>query len=256
MDSFDLEFWISGGRIVDRPTKPNGEPVSERQLLHASDFVKLQTGTSGTRIEWVMFSANWSSLIFVIDFMMSCTAPITLRYFNVGWFEETLGTAESARDRIEAIMAKSDIRFAQRAYTEEYDPVSHDMPEKLRASFESMAAPDDWAVICSVDTDREVVTVEHVGSDSALGQIWGVSPVSYPCQTGHSYDRIVSRTYYDALKSGKPVYDHVLAAMIRPEGDVIWVGYKRLVFPETKLVNGFGRVKVVSQLGPVDIKLV
>ncbi len=255
MDVFDVEFWIDSGKVVDRPEKPDGALLSDRQLLHTQDLIKIETGPRGTRAHWITFGRNWSSLVYLSDFIMTCAAPVTLRYFNAGWFEETLSTTEAARDRIQAIMSKSDIRFAQRTYTESYDPVSHEMPEKLRQAYESQQTPDDWSVICAIDTEREIVNVEHVGKDSALGKIWGVSPVSYPCQTGHSYDRVVSRSYFTAIQQGRPLYDHVLAAMVRPDGEVSWLGYRRLIFPETKVVNGFGRVRVVSELGPVDIKL-
>ncbi|MCA0434180.1 MAG: hypothetical protein LCH46_13060 [Proteobacteria bacterium] len=235
--------------------KPDGSAYTDRHLLHAMSMVKIESNNSGTRIEWIMFGSNWSSLMFLGDFVVTCAAPVTLRYFNAGWFEETLSTAQAARDRIEELLSKADVRFNERTYVESYDPVTHLMPEKLRRAFENASAPEDDAVICAVDTVHEQISVEHVGKESALAQVWGVSPVSFPCQTGHSYDRAVSRHYYEVVRTGKPLYDHVLAAMVRPDGEVTWLGYKRLIFAEPKVINGFGRVKVISEIGPVDIKL-
>ena len=37
--------------------------------------------------------------------------------------------------------------------------------------------------------------VARVGPQSTIAKLWGVSPVSYPCLTGHSYDQAVSRVY-------------------------------------------------------------
>jgi hypothetical protein len=77
-----LELWLEKGAIRSRPTKPDGSGISDRKLLHDFGLVKLETGAEGTRITWVMFGANWSSLIFLSDFMVTCVGPMTLRYFN------------------------------------------------------------------------------------------------------------------------------------------------------------------------------
>ena len=63
---------------------------------------------------------------------------------------------------------------------------------------------------------------------------------------------LVGATY---VAGGKPHYDHVLAALVRPDGEVGWIGYQRIILPEGEVQNGVGRVKVISDLAPVDIKL-
>lgn len=252
---YDFEIWIKDGSICPRPTRADGAAISDRRLLHEFNFVKLESGQAGTRVHWVMFGANWSSLIFMNDFITTCTAPVTLRYFNAGWFEETLESAVDARSRLDVLLSKSDVRFNERTYVVPFETDVKKLPNRLRQALEDASAVDSLAVTCTVDTEREVIKVDQVGQDSALGRIWGVSPVSFPCQTGHSYDRVVSRHYYHVLHTGKPHYGHVLAAMVWPDGEVGWIGYQRLIIPESKVVNGLGRVKVVSELGPVDIKL-
>jgi hypothetical protein len=255
MDNTETEFWIENGVIIPRPKKPDGSVLSDRFLLHAQSLVRLDTSSKGTIIRWVMFGSNWSSLFFLNDFIMACTGPITLRYFNAGWFEETVSSCEAARQRLETLTCKSDIRFAQRTYVEKFDTKTPSISPKLKSVIESSAIEDKDAVVCHIDIDREITTIENVGDNSALAKVYGISPVSFPCQTGHSYDRVVSRSYYEAVKSGRPIYDHVLASMVRPDGEVTWMGYQRLIVPEAKKMTGSARVKVVSELADVDIKL-
>ena len=251
----NLELWIDKGTFCQRPTRPDGGFISDRKLLHEHSLVKLETGPSGTSVSWVMFGANWASLYFLTEFISTCVPPVTLRYFNAGWFEETMDSVVDARRRLEELLAKSDVRFAERAYVASFDPKPEGMSERLRKALEQGPGTDDSAITCVIDTNRELVTVESVGRDSLVAKIWGVSPVSFPCQTGHNYDRIVSRSYFDVLQSGKPHYDHVLAALVRPDGEVGWIGYQRIILPEGEVQNGVGRVKVISDLAPVDIKL-
>jgi hypothetical protein len=203
-----------------------------------------------------MFSANWSSLMFLSEFIMTCIGPVTLRYFNAGWFEETLETTIDARSRIEQLLIKSDVRLAERTYVTAFDPNPSVLPPKLRQALEGGGSGmDDNAITCSVDPDAETVNVESIGPDSLLGKIWGLSPVSFPCQTGHNYDRIVSRPYFQVVTSGRPYYDHVLAAMVRPDGEVGWIGYQRVIVPDLQPTGAVRRVRVISELSPVGIRL-
>ena len=92
----------------------------------------------------------------------------------------------------------------------------------------------------------------RVGSQSTIAQLWGMSPVSYPCLTGHSYDQAVSRIYPEVSRTGDPHYDHIYAAMASPVGDVMWVPYQRVVLP---LQHGRSKkgVRIVTELAKVDI---
>ena len=183
---YNLELWIKSGAICPRPAKPDGGTISDRKLLHEMSLVKLETGSDGSRVSWVMFGANWSSLYFLSEFITTCVAPITLRYFNAGWFEETLDTPVDAARRLRDLLAKSDVRFAERAYVASFTQERKKMPERLLNALDDVEGADAAAITCAIDTNREIVTVESVGRDSLLGRIWGVSPVSFPCQTGHN----------------------------------------------------------------------
>jgi hypothetical protein len=218
-------------------------------------MVKLVAGADGTTIHWVMFSANFASLIFLSEFIMTCVAPVTLRYFNAGWFEETIDSVIDARSRLEQLLSKADVRLTERTYVTDFDPKTFSLPPKLQQALDGDRTIEDTAITCAVDTNSHTITVESIGANSLLGKIWGLSPVSFPCQTGHSYDRVVSQSYFEAVSSGRPHYNHVLAAMVRPDGEVGWIGYQRVIIPDSSPVNGQPRVRVVSEMSPVGIRL-
>lgn len=249
-------FWIRDGAIVERPTKPDGSNYTAKALFDTQNLVKLETGPKGTSLKWNMSCANWSSLLFALNFVHTCAGPFTLSYFNSGWFEEVLSSAYETGVRMEQLIFKSDIYFSQRAYTAVQVPNLDLMPSLLRTAYENGSAAEEHAVICSIDTSRQSANVEQVGSASLLASIWGVSPISFPCMSGHSYDRVVSQSYFTAVSTGKPVYDHVLAVMVRPDGEHHWMGYQRLIIPEIKKPGSSkGHVKVISDRSPVNINL-
>jgi hypothetical protein len=249
------EYWIKDGAIVARPVKADGSNYSAKALFDSLNLIRLETGPLGTSIKWNMACANWSSLLFALNFVHTCTAPFTLRFFNSGWFEEKLGTAWETGNRLEQLIFKSDIYFSQRAYAAVQIPDLKVMSTKLRDALETGSVSDDESVVCSIDTGRKVSHVEQVGRNSLVARIWGVSPVSFPCMSGHSYDRVVSQSYFTALSTGRSVYDHVLAVMVRPDGEHHWMGYQRVIIPETKANGNKRHVRVISDLSPVNINL-
>lgn len=252
---YDLELWIQAGAICSRPKKPDGSPIPDRRLLHDHGLVKLQAGAEGTRISWVMFGPNWASLIFLSEFIMTCDAPITLCYFNGGWFEETLDNVVSAHHRLQVLLAKSDVRLFQRTVVVQFEESHRLMTDSMKQAYSNRDIPEDKAVICRLNLDSEIHSVEQVGENSALASIWGVVPVSYPCQTGHSYDKVVSRSYFRAVAEGRPIYDHVLAAMVKPSSEVHWLSYQRVIVPEKLGPGQDARVRVICEGAPVDINL-
>jgi hypothetical protein len=116
-------------------------------------------------------------------------------------------------------------------------------------------APPDFSVDCVLDEAAGRFRVERIGPKSAIARLWGLSPVSFPCINGGSYDFAVSQAYQKVLKTGSPHYDHVLAAMVRPDGEPVWVPYQRLVMLNSNR-PGKRKVTVVSELAPVNITLV
>jgi hypothetical protein len=250
-----FEFWLENGTLVDRPIDEKGAPLSDRQLWQTRDLVKVETSALGTRMTWVMFAANWSSLFFAREWLSTLPAPYALEFFNLGWFSENHESFQDVANRIDMLMAKSDIRFSARAFTQPHEDNRKSLLTDIRAAQDVGAVPVEKAVVCVVDFEQERTAVASVGQESALASVWGLSPVAYPVLTGHSYDRIVSRPYFEVAKSGRPYHDHVLAAMTKPDGDVRWLGYQRFIVPGQASINGHPTVSILCQFGPVDISL-
>ena len=79
--------------------------------------------------------------------------------------------------------------------------------------------------------------------------------MSYACKSGNSYDEVVSEAYTHVLRSGKPRYDHVLAALRMPDNIVRWVPYQRIVVPRPKSDKSM-TVSVVAEIAKIDINLI
>jgi hypothetical protein len=250
-----LDFWIEDGCLVDTPTAIQSDLQSERAFIQSSNFIKVEVTETGTTIRWTMFACNWASLFFVQNWIHSLMPPFTLRFFNGGWFSERYETARDAAKRIEALVAKADVRFSARVFTRNFEPKVADLPETLRQSWEVGLADPTVAVVCAVDPDNGQSQVERVGHKSAIASIWGVSPVSFPCLSGHSYDRVVSGAYINVVKNQRPNFSHVIAAMTQPDGETRWYGYQRVIFPGHSKENGLPSVHVVGHVSPVDIPL-
>jgi hypothetical protein len=246
------EFWIAKGELVPQPELEIDSQSSERAAMRRRSLVKVSSSKQGTSVSWTMFSANWSSLFFAKEWIGTFPGPYTLRYFLSGWFTERYTDPMQARDRIDQLIAKSDIHLSQCVFTRSFDPVSWQLPDKLRTTLEAGRAEDRHSIDCRVDPDSGRVTVERIGSDSAIAKVWGLSPVSYPCIRGNTYDRIVSRAYHDVLHQGRPHYDHIIAAMKRPDGEVAWIPYQRIIMPINAKTKS---VRVVSEAAPVAIKI-
>jgi hypothetical protein len=248
-----VTMWIRDGAFAAQPKKENGAALQDKALFDQFGMVKIHTDETGTVVQWSMACPNWASLMLAAKLMPACAAPFTLKYFRSGWFTEPLPDASSAEDRIEALIFKSDVRLSVRAYTTVVIPDMDVVPENLRLAWETGDAPDNRSVVCSVEPERESTHVEHVGKDSLIARIWGVSPNSYPCLNGHSYDRAVTPEYFRVVETGRAHYDHVLASMVRPNGELHWLGYHRVILPDLK--QGRKRVRIVSEMAPVQIQL-
>lgn len=248
------ELWIAAGQIVERAVDNSGLPLSDRVLLHSRSHVKLETSGDGTSAKWVMFSANWASVFFMREWLSTLPKPYTLKFFIAGWFEETYSTYLEARERIDQLMAKSDVRLTERVFTREFDLRGiNAAPPDFELAVNDGEVPDHKTVMCAIDPVNERSRVARIGSQSALASVWGLSPVAYPCLSGHTYDKIVSRPYFDVVKTGRPHHDHVLAAMTHPDGEVRWFGYQRLILPGKTRINGHPTVSVLCHRGAVDI---
>lgn len=247
------DLWIHEGRIVARPHDDSGVICSERVLLQQRNFVKIQTGQTAITIQWYMSAANWASLFFTIKLITNYEGPFKLVFFNAGWFDESYETATQAKQRIEELIGKSDIHLSSKVFTRDFlgsiSPVAWELVQLLK-----QGGPDEnKAVLCDVDLGREQVEVQQIGKNSVLAGIWGEAPMSYPCQKGHSYDKVVSKAYFRAVNENRPIYDQVLASMVKPDGNVHWIGYQRVIFPIPNRYSNSKLVAVNCALAPIDI---
>jgi hypothetical protein len=246
--------WISRGELMVPPLPEAADPRQEHELLERQGYVKIAHSPEGTVVTWAVFAPNWASLYFVMDWLGTMPAPYTLKYYLSGWFEETFPDSNAARHRIHAIIGKSDVHLSSRTYVQPANPNRPDIPDILRDALGDKVPPD-YTVDCIFDNASGKFSVERVGRNSEIARVWGLSPVSYPCIIGHSYDQVVSAAYRRVLTTGEPYYDHVCAAMMTPEADVLWYTYQRVVLP-SKFSGSKKGVVVVSKQGPVDIKVI
>ena len=102
--------WVSEGRIRPPPDVPPS-PAEERLLLQRHGMVKIAADETGTTLRWSMFSANWSSLFFVAEWVNGATGPFHLQYNCAGWFNERYEHAREASARILHLIHKSDVQL-------------------------------------------------------------------------------------------------------------------------------------------------
>lgn len=245
--------WIVGGSMAASPSG-EGMEADERCLL-AKGAVRITTGAAGSEVKWAVLTPCFASLFHAACVLSDLQAPYMLRYFLAGWFEEHFERAEGAIERIHEIIARSDIHLVRRAFVREFDPNHKTVPELLRLTWIDGHADADFAVDCVYEETSGRFHVDWIGPQSTIAKLWGVTPVSYPCQAGGSYDKIVSAAYIDVLNAGRPRYDHVYAAMVTPESDVVWIPYHRVIVPKRQAGARRG-VSIVSEIAKVDIQIV
>lgn len=249
------ELWLESGHFAPPPVMADGRPTPEAEALGRLGYVKLSMRHGYTEIKWMALAANWASLHVAKKWVGETPGPYILKYFVSGWFTETIRDAKQAANRIDEIMAKSDIHLISRVYVRDVDPERAALPKTILKTLDEKQVEPEYSVDCVLDEAAGRFRVERIGQKSTIAKLWGLSPVSFPCINGGSYDFTVSQAYQKVLKTGAPHYDHVLAAMVRPDGEPVWIPYQRLVLPNSNR-PGRRRVTVVSEVAPVDIIVV
>jgi hypothetical protein len=246
--------WVAHGRLKPATELRAGERPDERALLHREGFVKIVESETGTTVRWAMFSANWAALYFVMDWIHGAIGPFQLQYYSAGWFNERYDHAWEASDRIHHLIHKSDVHLSQTVYIQDGEEDRGDVPELLQKALKSNFMDEDHSIDCIYDSASQRFHVARVGKESSIARVYGLSPVSYPCLTGHSYDQAVSRIYPQVIQSGEAHYDHIYAAMSSPTGEVFWIPYQRVVLP-LKISRNKRGVRVVTEVTKVDISI-
>jgi hypothetical protein len=251
--TYPRTYWIGNGSLLSQ--RPSAEPAGEEELLHRRGLVRVMSGPEGTEVRWATSAPCFASLFFATEWLSDLPGPYMLRYFLAGWFEETLETAAAAQRRLHQIISRSDMHLLRRVFVKEFDPAQKSLPRLLLSALNDEPAADDYAVECAMDDAHGHFRVAHIGAKSAIARLWGNTPVSYPCQPGGTYDRIVSDAYSEVLRTGRSRYDHVYAAMVTPDRSVIWIPYQRVIKPG---LSGAWRksVRIVSEIAKVDIQII
>ena len=228
--------------------------IEEEDSFFQQGSVRLTSGDIGTEIKWIVNSACVSSLFKAMQWLPSVRPPYILRFFAVGWFEEVYREPAAAIRRIEQVLARGDRHFTGRVFIQEASGSSKLLPDVLKDVLNGRGVSEDYSVDCTYDEISHLFKVDRVGSKSAIGRVWGTFTSSHPCQSVGSYGDPVNATYEDVLKSNRPRYDQVLAALRLPDNALHWVPYHRVVFPRR---NEYGKVgvAVVSQIARVDIQV-
>lgn len=249
------EFWIHRGGLVPRPEEIGGQTVSDKELMSLYGYVRILRDNDRTAVTWYCTAANFASLFFAKEWIGTFPGPYQLNYFLSGWFSEEHADPYIARSRIDQLIAKSDVLLTSRVYVKEVTPKLSAMPELLRHAYEERKVPNKSSVECYQDARTSRFKVSRIGEQSAIAQFWGLSPVSYPCLNGNAYDDIVGQAYAKVIATREPNYSHVYAAMVRPDGEVAWIPYQRVVLPGPKNARN-PSVTVVSEFTPVEIVVV
>lgn len=248
-------YWVEAGKIGAALADKASISAIEEKKKFENGIVRLTTGNLGTEIKWHVQSPCYASLFSTLEWLSTAKPPIILRFYVSGWFEEFHKNQEAAAQRVEDIISRGDRHFTVRTMVKQFELNEKPLPSLLTECINKPATATEYAVECSFEDNTEQFTVQKIGAKSVINQVWGPFPSSFPCQTTSQYGQVVSEAYREVLDTGKPRYDHVLAAMRMPDNILFWVPYHRLVLPK-KGGSGNSSVLVISELSQVDIRLI
>jgi hypothetical protein len=247
-------YWVHNGKL--EPLLAGSVLSSEEEeRFFQSGSVRLTTGDLGTEVKWIVNSPCVASMFKAIQWLGAARAPIILRFYAVGWFEEVYREPATAINRMEQVLARGDRHFTGRVFIRESEPNSAFIPTVLKSALQGQSVSEDYSVDCAYDQHSHLFRVERVGPKSAIGRVWGTYTSSHPCQSFGSYGDPVNATYEDVLRNNRPRYDHVLAALRLPDNAMHWVPYHRIVLPRRN-AKGAAGVAVLSQIARVDIQVI
>ena len=247
-------YWVTSTRFEALDRFVDTADTDADAWLHREGRVRLTTGSLGTEIKWDVQSPCHSALYTAMELIEDMQPPFILRFCAMGWFEAVCDDAESAKRRIDDIIAHGDRHFASRIFVEQVAPQIASMPDVIKFSLESQTAPEDYTVDCFFDHVTSQFVVRRVGPKSAIGRVWGTFTSSHPCQPAGGYGDTVSAAYAEVVKSGSPRYDQVVALLRMPDDSHQWVPYHRVVLP-THSTKGPPSVAVVSQIAAVNFRV-
>jgi hypothetical protein len=248
-------YWVENGAIGPQVADPTIQTHQEERKKYSAGDVRLTTGDLGTEIKWHVLSPCFTSLFVIMEWLATAKSPYVLRFYASGWFEEFHDSYIDVVQRLNEIIARGDRHFTCRTLIREFGLDQKALTPLLDDCIAERTTAEDYAVECVYEDISQQFMVERIGPKSAINRVWGTFLSSFPCQSTGSYSQIVSQAYSEVLSTGRPRYDHVLAAMRMPDNEVFWVPYRRLVLPKTGTTQR-PAVLVVSEITQVDIQLI
>ena len=248
-------YWVEAGKFSVDLNDSSAMKVIEENKKFDDGLVRLTTGELGTEVKWHVQSPCYASLFSTLEWLNTAKLPIILRFYVSGLFEEFHRTHESAVRRLEDVISRGDRHFTAKTMVRQFALNEKPLTTLLNECINKPTTASEYAIECSFENNTEQFTVQKIGLKSVINQVWGPFPSSFPCQATGQYGQVVSEAYREVLNTGRPRYDHVLAAMRMPDNMLFWVPYHRLVLPK-RGNDGAPSVLVISELNQVDITLI
>ena len=241
-------IWIVNGEARAAAHDPPHDDAW--RLMNEQGAVRLVSGPAGTELRWVVASPHVGSLFSAEAMLQYLQAPVMLRFYVAGWFEERLETVEEAAGRIRALVMNADRHLSSRVFVHEPDVSSARVPGLLQDVLREKAVGAEHSVECRYEPELDGFVVCRVGERSAIGRIWGTDQSTFPCLATGALGRSASQSYGRAVSQGVPVYEQVIAALRFPDQTLRWVPYHRVILPIAER-----RVRVASEYGDVDFRV-
>lgn len=248
-------YWIEAGQLVATPAVLDNNIAVVEERLHRLGHVRIVSGPLGTEVKWSTFAPCHSSLFAAMEWLAHARAPVILRYYFSGWFEEAGLTTEQARARIDHIMLYGDQKLNKRTFIFSKLPNLAELPPLIRKCWDEGKPSYEHAVDCVYHEETDQYFVERIGEKSAIATYFGLSKASFPCQAANSFSEAVKAAYDVAFVTKQPVYDQILASLPLSPRVFRWMPYHRIVFP-VQGTNGARRVSVISEVAPIDFRLI
>ena len=248
-------IWITNGAAEKSKDATVELSVSDELKRFREGSVRVTTGSVGTEVKWHVQTPCFTSIFIVMDQLPKYQAPICLRFFISGWFEEFFQDAMQARKRLEEILARGDRHFPVKTFVEKVDSRPSMISNLIQNCLNTQQLPEDLTVECVFESNLERFNVNKVGSKSLMSKLYGVVENSFAYQNSTSFSDAVSQGYREVLETGKPRTDHVLAALRMANNEVHWVPYHRLIFPKLSHSSKPG-VSIIADLGNISFKVI
>ena len=228
----------------------------DRGSLFCLGMVFVSLTPAGLNIRWSVNDVDERSLDAVIEFLSRTPDawPVNIEYFFGAWECRTVPSPTAAIHMLQAARRlRSTIPMVRPFVKRMRISDIADADPRLRAGFTTWLHTDglltlrddlslrrfvDQCLVFSPHRERGQLVYRHLGPNAALtnfkGRTWAAAVLGKSCgralEDGKS-GTTLEDTYEDVLDRREPRFDHVRARILRPDNEVEWVSYKRLLMP-------------------------